>query len=340
MEKVVTFGEIMLKLSPLGYQRFGQSDLFHTEYSGAEANVAISLAHFNIPVSYVSKVPDQEIGTAAINAIRHYGVETDKVKRGEGRLGVYFSEKGASQRPSKVIYDRRNSVFAESSLSDYDWNQIFEGAEWFHFTGITPALSDSLAEICLEACKKAKEKGLTVSCDLNYRSKLWTREKASSVMMGLSPYIDVCISNESDISDIFGIKAANSDDDYDTVDDIAYSVVAQQLSDKFGIETVAITLRQSISASDNVWSAILYDCGKTYYGKKYPIHIVDRIGGGDSFSAGLIYGFINKKGSQDILDFAVAASCLKHSIEGDFNRVSVDEVEALVNGHKSGRIQR
>lgn len=340
MSKIVTFGELLLKLSPNNYQRFLQTDRFNVEYSGAEANVAVSLANFGVPTSLVSKVPNQEIGASAINTIRGYGINTDNIKQGEGRIGIYFAEKGASQRPSRVIYDRRNSVFAESNPSDYDWNKIFEGAEWFHFTGITPALSDSLAQICLEACKKAKEKSLTVSCDLNYRSKLWTREKARSVMTELCPYIDVCISNESDISDVFGIKAANSDDEYEYVDTIAYSVVAQQLSEKFGIGKVAITLRQSISASDNIWSAILYDEGKTFYGRKYPIHIVDRIGGGDSFSAGLIYGFISKKEPQDILDFAVAASCLKHSIEGDFNMVSVEEVETLVTSSGTGRIIR
>ncbi len=340
MQKVVTFGEILLKLSPHNYQRILQANSFNVEYSGAEANVAVSLANFGIPVSLVSKVPNHEIGASAINAVRSYGVITGNIKQGEGRLGIYFSEKGASQRPSKVIYDRHDSVFSKSSHSDYDWDSIFEDAEWFHFSGITPALSDSVADICMEACKKAKEKGLTVSCDLNYRSKLWSREKAGSVMKGLAPYIDVCISNESDISDVFGIKAANTDEEYEFVDDIAYSAVAKELSEKCGFKAVAITLRQSFSASDNIWSAILYDGKTTYYGKKYSIHIVDRIGGGDSFSAGLIYGFINKKETQYILDFAVAASCLKHSIEGDFNMVSVEEVEALLKGHGSGRIQR
>ena len=340
MQKVVTFGELLLKLSPHNYQRILQTDSFNVEYSGAEANVAVSLANFGIPVSFVSKVPNQEIGTSAINAIRSYGVITDNIIQGEGRLGIYFSEKGASQRSSKVIYDRHYSAFSESTSSDYDWDLIFEDAEWFHFSGITPALSDSVANICLEACKKAKEKGLTVSCDLNYRSKLWSREKASAVMKALAPYIDVCISNESDISDVFGIKAANTDEEYESVDDIAYSVVAKELSEKYGFKAVAITLRHSISASDNIWSAVLCDGKTSYYGKKYSIHIVDRIGGGDSFSAGLIYGFINKKEPQYILDFAVAASCLKHSIEGDFNMVTVEEVEALLKGHGSGRIQR
>lgn len=340
MQKVVTFGELLLKLSPHNYQRILQTDSFNVEYSGAEVNVAVSLANFGVPVSFVSKVPNQEIGASAINTVRSYGIITDNIKHGEGRLGIYFSEKGASQRPSKVIYDRHYSAFSESTSSDYDWDSIFEDAGWFHFSGITPALSDSLAAICMEACKRAKEKGLTVSCDLNYRSKLWSREKAGSVMKGLAPYVDVCISNESDIPDVFGIKAAYTDEEYESVDDIAYSVVAKELTEKYGFKAVAITLRQSISASDNIWSAILFDGKTTYYGKKYSIHIVDRIGGGDSFSAGLIYGFINKKEPQHTLDFAVAASCLKHSIEGDFNMVTVEEVEALLKGHGSGRIQR
>jgi len=340
MEKVVSFGEIMLKVSPLGYQRFLQTKLYQSEYSGAEANVAVSLAQFGIPVSFVSKVPDHDLGEAAINSLRYFGVETNNIFRGAGRLGIYFSEKGASQRPSKVIYDRCNSVFSESEASDYDWNRIFEGSKWFHFTGITPALSDSLAYVCLEACKEAKEKGLTVSCDINYRSKLWSKEKARSVLTKLSPYIDICISNESDICDVFGICASNSDYANGKIDIGSYSVVAKQLVDTYGFKTVAITLRESISASDNIWSAMLFDGERIYNSKKYPIHIVDRIGGGDSFAAGLIYCFLKKYDYQRSLDFSVASSCLKQTIEGDINLTSVAEVEALQNSTGSGRIIR
>lgn len=340
MGKVVTFGELMLKLSPLSFERLIQSRQFNVEYSGAEANVAVSLANYGVPVSFVSAIPDNALGEASINVMRQYGVDVSNFVRKEGRLGIYFSEKGASQRPSKVIYDRQNSVFALSAESDFDWNSIFENTDWFHFTGITPALSDNVASICLAACKVAKKRGMTVSCDLNYRSKLWDKVKACKVMSELCQYVDVCIANEADAFDVFGINAENSDVDRGIIDENSYVSVAKQLQKRFGFKQVAITLRESITASDNNWSAILYDGDRVYSSRKYAIHIIDRIGGGDSFGAGLIYALLMGRDQQYVLDFAVAASCLKQTIEGDFNHVSIAEVESLMKGNLSGRIRR
>lgn len=340
MKKVVTFGEIMLKLSPNGWQRFTQAGSFNVEYSGAEANVAVSLANYNIPVSFVSRVPDNDLGQAACHTLRAAGVHTDSIVLGGDRLGIYFAEKGASQRASKVIYDRKNSAIATANPEDFDWIKIFHDAQWFHFTGITPALSPSLANLCLIACQQAKKLGLTISCDLNYRSKLWTKSQAQSTMAQLVPYIDVCIANESDIADVFGISAQDSDVEKGELKVHSYDIVAQELLKKFGFKYVAITLRESISASLNNWSGMLYDGDTHFHSKKYSIHIIDRIGSGDAFAGGLIYGLINQFAPQKALDFAVAASCLKHTIEGDFNHVSVTEVEALLNNNISGRIQR
>lgn len=340
MRKVVTFGEIMMKFSPLSYKRFLQANAMNVEYAGAEANVAVSLANYGLSPVFVSKLPCNDFGDAAINALRHYGVDTSKVARGGDRIGIYFAEKGASQRPSKVIYDRKGSAIASATSADFDWDAIFEEVEWFHWTGITPALSDSLAAICLEACKAAKAKGITISCDLNYRKKLWSRVRAKKVMTELCQYVDVCIANEEDAADVFGIKADNSDVNSGVIDEQSYASVARQLQEKFGFKKVAITLRESISASDNNWSAILYDGKQIYLSRKYAIHIVDRIGGGDSFGAGLIYGLLQYGEAQQALEFAVAASCLKQTIEGDFNIVTVSEVENLMSGDVSGRIAR
>ena len=340
MNKVVTFGELMMKLSPVGYARFIQSHQFNVEFSGAEANVAVALSNFGVPTVFVSVLPSNEIGDAALNTLRHYGVDTSGVIRREGRLGIYFAEKGASQRPSKVIYDRSHSAISMAGMPDFEWDKLFEGASWFHFTGITPALSDSLAAICLLACQMAKAKGLTVSCDLNYRSKLWAKEKAGKIMSQLCEYVDVCIANEADAADVFGISASGSEVDRGLIDTTSYEAVAKQLNERFGFQTVCITLRESVTASDNNWSAILYEGGNVYRGRKYPIHIVDRIGGGDSFAAGLIYARLNNYDLQHALDFAIAASCLKQTIEGDFNLVSVAEVEELVKNNGTGRIQR
>ncbi len=338
--KVITFGEIMLRLAPEGYYRFVQADKFGATYAGGEANVAVSLANYGIDTAFVTKLPTHEIGQAAVNALRRYGVDTSFIARGGDRVGIYFLEKGASQRPSKVIYDRAGYSIAQATVADFDWDAIFDGVDWFHFTGITPALGDNVAEICMEACKKAKERNITVSCDLNYRKKLWSKEKAGKIMGELCQYVDVCIANEEDASDVFGIKAANTDITAGKVNHEGYKEVAKQLADRFGFQKVAITLRSSISANDNNWAAMLYTDGQYYFSKSYLIHIVDRVGGGDSFGGGLIYSCLNNYAPQQAIEFAVAASCLKHSIEGDFNMVSVNEVKTLAGGDGSGRVQR
>ena len=338
--KAITFGEILLRLAPENYLRFVQSEKFEATYGGAEANVAVSLANFGIEAAFVTKLPTHEIGQAAVNSLRKFGVDVSKIVRGGERVGIYYCEKGASQRPSKVIYDRAYSSIATAQKADFDWDKIFEGVTWFHFTGITPALSDSVAEICLEACKKAKAKNITVSCDLNYRKKLWDKKKAGEVMGELCKYVDYCIANEEDAKDVFGIEAEGSDVSGGKLDREGYVSVAKKLTEKFNFKGVAITLRESKSASDNDWSGMLYTENKAYFGKKYSMHIVDRVGGGDSFGGGLIYSLLNKYDPQKTIEFAVAASCLKHSIEGDFNMVSVAEVEALAGGNASGRVQR
>ena len=339
-KKVVTFGEIMLRLAPEGYYRFVQADKFGATYGGGEANVAVSLANYGFDAKFVTKLPKHEIGQAAVNSLRKFGVDTTDIARGGDRVGIYFLEKGASQRPSKVIYDRAGSSIATAKSEDFNWAEIFNGVEWFHFTGITPALKDEVAAICLEACKAAKEAGVTISCDLNYRNKLWTKAKAGEVMGELCKYVDVCIANEEDAADVFGIHAANTDVTTGTVNHEGYKDVAKQLADRFGFSKVAITLRESISANDNNWSAMLFDGSDYFFSKKYKMHIVDRVGGGDSFGGGLICASLNGLDSQATIEFAVAASCLKHSVEGDFNLVSVDEVSKLAGGDGSGRVQR
>lgn len=340
MSKVVTFGELMLRLAPEGYYRFVQAESLGATFGGGEANVAVSLANYGMDSAYVTKLPEHEIGQAAVNSLRKYGVDTSLIVRGGERIGIYYLEKGASQRPSKVIYDRAGSSIAKATASDFDWNKIFEGATWFHFTGITPALGGELAAICEQACKKAKEKGIMISCDLNYRNKLWTKDEARKVMTGLCKYVDVCISNEEDANDVFGICSEDTDVTSGNVNTEGYKQVASQLMEMFSFKKVAITLRESISANDNRWSAMLYDGEDFCFSKKYDMHIVDRVGGGDSFGAGLIYALCNDYSSQDAIEFAVAASCLKHSIEGDYNMVSVDEVLKLAGGDASGRVQR
>ena len=339
-KRIVTFGEIMMRLNPSGYLRFLHAENFEASYAGGEANVAVSLANFGMNAAFVSKVPTHEIGQCAVNALRHYGVDTEGVVRGGSRLGIYFVEKGASQRASKVIYDRAGSAIACATKADFDWAAIFEGANWFHWTGITPALGGELPEICLEACKAAKARGVKISCDLNFRKKLWTSQQANEVMSKLMPYVDVCIANEEDAKDVFGIEAENTDINSGKIDHAGYISVAKQLQQRFGCEKVAITLRGSITASDNNWAAMLYDGQQAYFSPTYTVHIVDRVGGGDSFGAGLIYALLQGKAMQDAVNFAVAASCLKHTIEHDFNLVSVAEVEALAAGNASGRVQR
>ena len=342
MGKFITFGEIMFRLNPEGYLRLVQADKLEVSVAGGEANVSVSLANYGLDTAFVSKVPTHEIGDIVIRGLRTYGIDTKYILRGGRRLGIYYVEKGASQRPSKVIYDREGSAIAEAKPEEFDWDTIFEGAEWFHWTGITPALSDNMVETTLQALKKAKEKGVPVSCDLNYRKKLWTREKAGEVMAQLVPYVDVCIANEEDCADVFGIHAEGTDIESGKLDHQAYISVARQLAQKFGCKKVAITLRGSISASENDWAGMLYDAATdtASFSRTYNIKLVDRVGGGDSFGGGLIYALSQGYNDADAINFAVAASCLKQTIEHDFNQVKVDEVLALMNGSGSGRVQR
>lgn len=338
--KLVTFGEIMMRLNPAGYQRFVQAESFEATYAGGEANVAVSVANYGLDAAFVTKVPAHEIGQCAVNTLRHYGVDTSGIVRGGDRLGIYFVEKGASQRPSKVIYDRAHAAIAEAVPADFDWKAIFQGVDWFHFTGITPALGGHLPEICLEACKTAKEMGVTVSCDLNFRKKLWTSEQAGQTMGKLMPYVDVCIANEEDAKDVFGIAAPDTDLNTGKISHDGYISVARQLTERFHFKKVAITLRGSLSATVNDWAGMLYSGGKASFSPTYRITIVDRVGGGDSFGGGLIYSLMSGYDDQRAINFAVAASCLKHTIEHDFNLVSVSEVENLAGGNASGRVQR
>jgi 2-dehydro-3-deoxygluconokinase len=330
----------MLRLAPPGYYRFLQAQSFGATYGGGEANVAVSLALLGLDAAFVTKLPAHEIGQSAVNALRALGVDTSRIVRGGKRVGIYFLEKGASQRPSKVIYDRAHSSIAEADPGDFDWPAILGGAAWFHFTGITPALSDNVAAICMEACKAAKKLGVFVSCDLNYRKNLWSREKAGQTMGALLEYVDLCIGNEEDAADTFGIKAGGSDVIGGKISPEGYRKVAESLASRFGLKQVAITLRESLSANDNNWAAMLYDGSGCFFSQKYPVRIVDRVGGGDSFGAGLIYATLEGLAPQERLGFAVAASCLKHSVEGDFNLVSLDEIKKLAGGDASGRVQR
>jgi 2-dehydro-3-deoxygluconokinase len=340
MSKIITFGEIMLRLAPMGFERFLQAKEFGAVYGGGEANVAVSLANYGKEAYFVTKLPKHEIGQAAVNELRRFGVNTDYIIRGGERVGIYYCEKGTSQRASKVIYDRAHSAIAEANRGDFDWKKIFEGAEWFHFTGITPALNDECAAITLDAVKAAKEAGVMVSVDLNYRKKLWSREKAGKVMAEIVKFCDVVIANEEDAEMVFGIKAEATNITEGHLSDEGYKDVARQLVERFGLKYVAITLRESFSATHNGWSGMLYDTKEFYKSKRYDIHITDRVGGGDSFGGGLIYGLTSGMDNQAALEFAVAASCLKHTIEGDFNMVSVEEVDTLAKGDASGRVQR
>ena len=340
MATVVTFGELMIRLQPCNYERFVQADRLAFTFGGGEANVAVSLANYGVDTAFVTKLPAHAIGQCAVNSLRRYGVDTSRIVRGGSRVGIYFSEKGASQRPSVCIYDRAHSAIQEAQPGDFDWDAIFDGAAWFHFTGITPALSPNLVEICVEACRAAKARGMTVSCDLNYRGKLWTREEARAAMTELCRYVDVCISNEEDAKDVFGIEAEATDITTGELNRAGYRSVARQLADRFGFEKVAITLRESRSAVDNDWSTMLYDGTDCFFSKQYHLHIVDRIGGGDSFGGALIYALLSGKSNQAAVEFAAAASALKHSIEGDFNFATIAEVEKLSGGDGSGRVQR
>ena len=330
----------MLRLSTPGNTRIVQSDSFDVNYGGGEANVAVSLANYGHDAYYVTKLPKHEVGQAAVNALRRYGVHTDYIVRGGNRVGIYYLESGSAMRPSKVIYDRADSAIAKANLSDFDFDAIMEGADWFHFSGITPAISDSAAELTLIACKKAKEHGVKVSCDLNYRKKLWSVEKAQSVMTPLMEYVDVCIGNEEDAQYCLGFKPDADVEAGNTSADGYYSIF-KQMKEKFNFEYVVSTLRESYSASHNGWKALIYDGKEFYESKHYDIEpIVDRVGGGDSFSGGLIHGLLTMDNMKDALEFAVAASAMKHTINGDFNLVSKEEVESLAKGNANGRVQR
>jgi 2-dehydro-3-deoxygluconokinase len=343
-KKIITFGEIMLRLSPPGYQRFSQARSFDAIYGGGEANVAASLANYGLPVDFVTRLPENDIGEACINYLRQYGVGVDKIVRGGERLGIYFLEIGSMQRGSKVVYDRAHSAISTVEPGMIDWQVVFADADWFHWTGITPAISAGTAAVCLEAVQTAKEMGLTVSCDLNYRKKLWKWGKSpGEVMPELVAFTDVAIGNEEDADKVFGIKAPESDVTAGKVEADQYLYVCEKLNERFpNLNTIAITLRGSVSASHNTWSGVLWHVGSFYEGPFFDItHIVDRVGGGDSFMGGLIYGLRTYGGDyQKALNFAVAASCLKHSIFGDFNLVTVDEVEKLMGGDASGRVSR
>lgn len=340
MAKVVTFGEIMLRLAPNGYYRFFQSDQMQATFGGGEANVAVSLANFGLQAAFVTKLPAHAIGQGAVDSLRALGVDTSEILRGGDRIGIYYLEKGASQRGSVCIYDRAGSAIQTVDPGEFDWDRIFAGADWFHFTGITPALGPNLVQCCLDACSSAKKHGVKISCDLNYRSKLWTREQAHAAMSELCQYVDLCISNEEDAKDVFGIQADSSDIREGQLSREGYRRVAERLMERFSFEKVAITLRSSHSASDNDWAAVLWDGKRFYVSRDYHLHIVDRVGGGDSFGGGLIYALLTGMADQEALEFAVAASALKHSIEGDYNRVTISEVKKLASGDGSGRVQR
>lgn len=339
--KVLSFGEILLRLASPGYTRLFQKDSLETSFCGGEANVAVSLSLFGVESAFLTKLPNNDVSHAAINSLRYFGVDTSKIIFGDGRMGLYYLEKGASQRPSKVIYDRQYSAISLAKRADFDWDSLFDGVGWFHWTGINPALSEGLADICLDACKAAKKKGIIVSCDLNYRKNLWDSSKAQTVMKQLIPYVDVCIGNEEDAEKVLGITC-NNDVNAGIINKHSYESVAKEISLRYGCEYVAFTLRESISASRNGWSSILYS-KKTdtfKYSPSYDIQIVDRVGGGDSFTAAIIYSLISGKSEQDTIDFATAASCLKHTIEGDYNRTSIADVESLLRNGGSGRVQR
>lgn len=339
-KKIVTLGEIMLRLSTPGNLRFVQSDSFDVVYGGGEANVAVSCANYGHDAYFVTKLPSHEIGQAALNALRRYGVKTDYIARGGDRLGIYYLESGISMRPSKVIYDRAHSAMAEVVSSDFDFDAILKGADWFHWSGITPAISDRAAELTRLACEAAKRNGVMVSVDLNFRKKLWTTEKAQSVMRPLMQYVDVCIGNEEDAELCLGFKP-EADVMGGHTDAEGYKGIFKAMAQEFGFKYVVSTLRESLSASHNGWKAMIYD-GKAFYeSKHYDIFpILDRVGGGDSFSGGIIHGLLTKPTPAEALEFAVAASALKHTIHGDFNQVSAAEVEALAGGDASGRVQR
>lgn len=340
--KVVSFGEIMLRLSPDGYYKLFQKPELNTSFCGAEANVAVALSNFGDEAEFVTALPDNDIGRAACRELMRYGVKTDNIVYTGDRLGIFFAEKGASQRPSKVIYDRKNSAIALADPSSFDWEKIFDGADWFHITGITPALSDSLAKISVDAVKAAKKAGLTVSCDINYRSKLWSAEKARPVMTEIMQYVDVCIGNEEDAEIVFGIKAGTTDVTKGQLDTDGYKKSLQTVAETFGCKIVAYSQRKSYSASNNGWSGIIYDDEKkqVYTSAQYDIRITDRIGGGDAFASGLIYALHNNISPANAIETAAAAGCLDQTLEGDFCLFGINDVLDLAGGNSSGRVKR
>ena len=340
-KKIVLFGELMMRLSTKRYERIVQAREFDVKYSGSEANLGVSLVAFGVKSYMVSSVPDNATGEACLSYLRQYKLNLDNVKRRGHRLGIYFVETGAAQRASTFLYNRKGSSITELKPDDFDWDTIFKGKQWFHFTGITPALADNVSEIILEACKKAKYHGLKISCDLNFRSKLWPKEKAREVMTELMEYVDVLFTNEEEAATVFGIAARGSNVKLAKLNRHGYEDVADQLYEQFNLEYVSISLRASRSATDNDWSGMLYDGTKVYISKTYHIdYIVDRIGGGDAYSAGIIYGLLTEQDLQETVDFAAAAGCLKHSIHGDFNLTSFEEIQALLYVDSSGRIIR
>lgn len=339
-KKVVTLGEIMLRLSTPGFERFVQADSFDVTYGGGEANVAVALCNYGLQGTFVTKVPDNALGQAAINHIRRYGVDTDFIARGGKRLGIYFLETGASMRASQVIYDRADASITQAEASEFDFDKIFEGATWFHTTGITPALSDQAAALTEAALKAARSKGVTTSIDLNYRKKLWSKEKAREVMSRLCQHVDVCIGNEEDAETTLGFKSKDTDVTKGKLNLEGYKDVFKQMKEKFGFKYIASTLRESHSASDNGWSALVYDGTEFYHSRQFEVRIVDRVGSGDSFASGFIYGLVSGMKMQDAAEFGVAASALKHTIPGDLNHATLQEVTGLMKGDASGRVQR
>lgn len=339
-KKIVTLGEIMLRLTTPKFTRFEQTDNFDAIYGGGEANVAVSCANYGLDASFVTKLPDNPIGQAAINSLRSLGVDTKHITRGGDRVGIYYLETGVSMRPSKVVYDRAHSAISEATIADFDFDEIFKDADWFHFSGITPALGKEATILTEEALKAAKRHNVTVSVDLNYRQMLWTEEEAQKVMTNLMQYVDVCIGNEEDAEKCLGFKPGKTDVTAGELEIEGYKDICKRMKEEFGFKYVASSLRESHSASDNGWSALIYDGNEFHRSKIYDVRIVDRVGGGDSFAAGLIYGLLTDKKFKDALEFGVAASALKHTIHGDFNRVTVEEVENLVGGDTSGRVQR
>ena len=340
-KKAVFFGELMMRLATKHYERIIQAREFEVDYSGAEANVGVSLANYGLESYIVSSVPDNAVGQACLNYMRQFNLNLDHVKRNGFRLGIYYVETGAAQRPSSFLYNRKGSSITELRTGDFDWDEIFKGKHWFHFTGITPALADSVAEITKEACRAAKKHGLTVSCDLNFRKRLWSKEKAQQIMTALLEYVDILFTNEEEVETVLGIKAKGTDVAAGKLDQVGYQDVARRLCEKFALQYVSITLRGSVSATINDWSGMIFDGNKFYHSKEYHIdHIVDRIGGGDAFSSGIIYGLLTGMPLQETVDFAAAASCLKHTIHRDFNLVTLEEVRALMQGGGGGRIQR